>query len=222
MAWNFDPEKRLWPRVNKGNVSECWKWTGARTKAGYGLLTINYQNHYAHRLAWELHKGSKIPEGFFVCHRCDNPPCCNPAHLFLGTQDDNMKDASSKGRLAATQGEGHFNASITEDDVRRIRYLGSTNLARRKIGERFGISRQAVTDILFKRTWGHVDPEWEPPKNKSKGTAHQNAKLTENDVKEIRRLSNEGMSQRKLAAKFGVSRGTIEPIIKGETWKHVT
>lgn len=219
MAWNFDPKKRLWPRVNKGNASECWEWSGAKTKAGYGLLTIKYKNYLAHRLAWELHNDSKIPKGVFVCHHCDNPACCNPAHLFLGTQADNMKDAAMKGRVM--QGEGHFSTDLTIDDVRRIRYLGYTNMTKKNIGEKFGISRQSVTDILLKRTWGHVDPEWQPPDSKAKGQKHPFAKLTEDDVREIRKLADKGLSPREIAAKFKVSRGTIEPILRGETWKHV-
>lgn len=220
MPWNFDPEKRLWPRVNKGSPSECWEWTGARTEAGYGILTIKYKNYLAHRLAWELHGKTKIPDGVFICHHCDNPPCCNPAHLFLGTQADNLRDASIKGRIM--KGENHISTILTIDDIRKIRYLGSINIPRKKIGESFGISRQAVTDILYKRTWSHVDPEWQPPVSRSKGQKHPFAKLTEADVRKIRELSASGLSQREIAVRFNVSRGTIEPILKGETWKHVT
>ncbi len=214
--------KKLWSKIDKQTKDECWEWQGTKTTAGYGVLRVNYKLNYAHRLMWQLHNRTDIPKKGVICHKCDNPPCCNPAHLFLGSQADNLKDARNKGRLPSIQGERHFNTAITEDNVRQIRYLGYTNMTKKKIGEKFGISRQAVTDILYKRTWGHVDPEWQPPDPKAKGKKHPFAKLTENDVKEIRRLSNEGMSQRKLAAKFGVSRGTIEPIIKGETWKHVT
>lgn len=220
MAWNFDPDKRLWPRVNRGSPSECWEWTGARTKAGYGLLTIRYKNYLAHRLAWELHGQTKIPDGVFICHHCDNPACCNPSHLFLGSQADNIRDAAKKGRMP--KGEKHISTGLTEDDVRQIRYFGYTDMTKKAIGERFGISRQAVTDILLKRTWSHVDPEWQSPDSKKKGQKHPFAKLTEADVRKIRTLSEDGLSQRKIAARFNVSRGTIEPILKFKTWKHVT
>ncbi len=220
MNKKFD-EKRLWSKVNILSDNKCWEWQGAKTTAGYGVIRIDYEANYTHRLAWSLKNKGEIPKKGVICHRCDNPACCNPSHLFLGTQADTVRDAASKNRMP--KGEKHFNTNITTDIVRQIRYLGEyTTMTKKKISERFGISRQAVTDILYKRTWGHVDPEWQPPDPKAKGKKHPFAKLTENDVKEIRRLSNEGMSQRKLAAKFGVSRGTIEPIIKGETWKHVT
>lgn len=221
MTWKFIPENRLWPRVEKGASNECWPWTGSLTQAGYGLLTIQYKSYYAHRLAWELHHNEEIPEGGVICHHCDNPACCNPNHLFLGTQDDNMKDAANKKRIK--HGENHHSASLTEDDIRQIRKFGEgSDLTRQQIASRFGIVRTTVNDILTGRTWQHVDPDWNPPKSKSRGTKHPNAKLTEDDVREIRRLSANGLSQRKLAAQFGVSRGTIEPILKGETWKHVT
>lgn len=215
---NFNA-KRMWSKIDKRTDSECWEWVGSRATTGYGILRVNYKPYLAHRLMWQFYNETAIPEKGVICHRCDNPPCCNPAHLFLGTQADNIKDAAKKGRMP--KGERHFNAAITEDDVRQIRYFGYTNMTKRAIGKKFGISRQATTDILLKHTWGHVDPEWQPPASKKKGQEHPFAKLTEDDVREIRKLSENGLSQRKIAAQFDVSRGTIEPILRGETWKHV-
>ena len=212
-------ERRLWSKINILSDDKCWEWQGAKTTAGYGVIRINYELNYAHRLAWMLKNKAEIPKKGVICHRCDNPSCCNPNHLFLGTQADNIRDAAKKDRMP--KGEVHHMSSISKDDVRHIRYLGYTNMSKKKIGEKFGISRQAVTDILCKRTWGHIDPEWEPPAKKSKGAAHPNAKLTEEDIRSIRRLTK-SMSIRAIARKFNVSRGTITPIIKGETWKHVT
>lgn len=93
--------ERFWSKVNIGNPNECWEWGSSRNKKGYGQFTLYDRKSFnvkAHRMAWEVTNG-KIPDGLFVCHHCDNPPCCNPAHLFVGTNSDNMKDASSKGRL---------------------------------------------------------------------------------------------------------------------------
>lgn len=87
----------LWKKVERGADDVCWPYTGARVPFGYGIFTVNYRTVIAHRLAWELTNGT-IPEGMQVCHTCDNPPCCNPAHLFLGTPLDNMRDKMRKGR----------------------------------------------------------------------------------------------------------------------------
>lgn len=89
---------RLWARVER-KTSGCWEWTGARSNFGYGQLWIDGVRWTAHRLAYVIESGQPVAAGMFVCHRCDNPPCCNPAHLFIGTNSDNIRDAASKGRL---------------------------------------------------------------------------------------------------------------------------
>lgn len=88
-------DERFWPRITKSDG--CWIWPGAKNADGYGDVAILGTKRKAHRLAWEVTKGP-IPEGLFVCHKCDNPPCVNPDHLFVGTNSDNMRDMSSKGR----------------------------------------------------------------------------------------------------------------------------
>lgn len=93
----MDPviESRFWSRVRKG--SACWEWVGARHTGGYGAISVNGHQERAHRVSWMIHHG-EIPDGLWVLHRCDNPPCVNPAHLFVGSDADNLSDAIAKGR----------------------------------------------------------------------------------------------------------------------------
>jgi HNH endonuclease len=100
--------------------SRCWTWTRSLDKYGYGRCARSYQTTKAHRAAWILSRGP-IPEGLCVLHRCDNPPCCNPAHLFLGTQLENIRDRESKRRNVVRSGEANGNARLTSAQVDWIR-----------------------------------------------------------------------------------------------------
>lgn len=92
-------EERFWNKVNKtNNVNDCWEWIGAKINKGYGRIKINKKGVLAHRFSYELYNKS-IDSNLMICHKCDNPSCVNPNHLFQGTRSDNMKDAFKKGRL---------------------------------------------------------------------------------------------------------------------------
>jgi hypothetical protein len=90
---------QFWSRVKRGEPDECWPWLGAKNKDGYGYFKRQQKLFAAHREAFTITTGEDIT-GKHVCHTCDNPPCCNPAHLFSGTKTDNMRDAAKKKRLA--------------------------------------------------------------------------------------------------------------------------
>ena len=91
-------EKWFWKRVDKtAGQSKCWPWTGRRLRAGYGRLVLHGKQENAHRIAFTLTTGAPA-RGLFVCHHCDNPPCCNPAHLYAGTHQDNVNDKMRRGR----------------------------------------------------------------------------------------------------------------------------
>lgn len=138
--------------------TDCWVWIGRTHKSGYGLVccrTTSKNEHYAHRLSWELHHGP-IPTGLQVCHHCDNPPCVNPEHLFLGTAWDNTWDSKRKGR--AIQGERVASSRLCAEQVLEIRKLGreTTTLSQRQIGALFGVTRSAVQRVLSRGTWKHL------------------------------------------------------------------
>jgi len=134
--------------------SGCWEFIGGRTGAGYGAVSLSHTKQIgAHILAYELEKGP-IPSGMFVCHSCDNPPCCNPEHLFLGTYQDNKDDEVAKGRYV--HGIKHGMAILSEQDVIHIRTLLDDGYTQAEIGRMYNVTRQAIFRIKNKLTWRHM------------------------------------------------------------------
>jgi hypothetical protein len=175
-------EERFWEKVDKKSPDECWEWKNSIIN-GYGTIKLNGKNKLTHRLSYELNVGP-IPPGLFVCHTCDNPKCVNPTHLFLGTQKDNLQDASKKGRIAS----GNLHYSRTHPEL----------LARGDCH------------------WCKTHPE------SYLGEKNGNAKLTENQVKEIRQLYARGsITLKELGMKFGAGLSTIGYIVNHKTWKHI-
>lgn len=149
------------PKITTQNIKDfvsvtesgCWEWQFCRTQAGYGMLRYGGRSVYSHRRAWELFKG-KLPASTQVLHHCDNPPCCNPEHLFLGTQRDNMQDAKKKGRTAYG-----FKAKLTWDQVRSIReHYKTEGTTCRTLAEKFGVSAQNISEIVRGILWKEPRP----------------------------------------------------------------
>jgi hypothetical protein len=133
-------------------TGDCWIWTDAVNKSpGYGTLLVHGKRRYAHRLSY-AHFNGPIPPGMFVCHHCDVRRCVNPAHLFLGTVQDNADDASRKGRLM--RGERHNMTRLTEDDVRAIRADGRLL---RIIADDYGTAESRISQIKHRITWAWLD-----------------------------------------------------------------
>lgn len=145
-------------------MSGCWLWFGCQSKAdGRGRISINGKEEYAPRVSWLIHRGA-IPEGLCVLHACDNPPCVNPDHLFLGTLVDNWDDMRRKGRGDCGRGSGNGLAKLREEDVREIRRFHqrsglSVCEASRRLTKRFKVHPVTIEYILRGRTWKHVVPE---------------------------------------------------------------
>ena len=144
-------ETRFWMRVEK--TEDCWEWKGPCYK-GYGRLWHNGVTIRAHRASWIIHFGD-IPAGQFICHRCDNPRCVNPAHLFLGTHQDNMDDKVRKCRSARLdrKGEKSGSAKLSNEDVMRIRKDARPN---RVIAIDYGLNYSTISDIKRRKSWKHI------------------------------------------------------------------
>lgn len=167
---------RFWSKVDTtAGMDGCWPWTASRNRGGYG----HFDNTSAHRFSLELKLGRPIRPGLFACHTCDNPPCCNPAHLFEGTHQDNVDDRQAKGRGATgdhvpaerrargdrhparttpgwAQGSSNGRHRLTEDEVRTIRQRLAAHVRWLDIATEFGVSKPTVSHIAAGRTWQHV------------------------------------------------------------------
>lgn len=146
--------KKLLTRIPKGDPEECWPCLGCKTSCGYGrgsvtLASGGSTNITFHRLAY-LHEYGEIPNGLHVLHRCDNPPCCNPAHLFLGTNDENMADKIAKGRQSRLSGEAHGRAVLTRAQVDAIR---SDCRPYREIANDYAVGHKHISRIQRNKAW---------------------------------------------------------------------
>lgn len=139
-------ESKFIPEPNSG----CWLWIGAGWP--YGLLKHKGIRWIAPRFSWTIYRGP-IPDGMYILHRCDTPPCVNPDHLFIGTAKDNMIDRSQKGRTNCQKGIDHHQAILTEDDVRAIR-LDCRPQSR--IAKHYMVGQMTISDIKRRVTWRHV------------------------------------------------------------------
>ncbi len=154
---------KFWKCVEIKEQGECWEWMFARHRFGYGWFTYKGQLMNSHRVAYLLFYGS-IPKGMCVLHRCDNAPCCNPTHLFLGTKGDNNRDRARKGRSThvypnkpAPKGELNPFAKLNDDAVREIRRLyNEGNMKSKDIALMFNINRHTVVKVAKKEVWKHV------------------------------------------------------------------
>lgn len=147
--------------------SGCWEWNRNRNVYGYGRIGKKNRAITAHRLSWEINRGP-IPPGLFICHKCDNPPCVNPDHLFLGTCKDNLNDMWSKGRYKVRRGELATGSKLTKDQAIAIYLDGRKHL---DIAQAYGVTRECVGRIKQGRTWswatsGFIEgrsPSWRGP-----------------------------------------------------------
>lgn len=222
------PERRFWTKIDKRGPDECWPWKLATGPRGYGIFMISrskrtgrVKSMTASRYSWILHNGP-IPKregaaALHVCHHCDNPPCVNPAHLFLGTNAENQADKHRKGRCAIRLSNG---AKLTWEDVREIRAFQGP---RKSLMAKFGIAPMTVSNIILRRSWQNDPNEsYEPGRTIGKqgkpGELNHSSKLKTEDVLAIR----SSVEQKSiLARRYGVSPSAIGLIVSRKRWKGV-
>lgn len=156
--------ERFWSHVDK--AGDCWLWTAGKNGVGYGVFGIGGRKGrrwIASRFAYTITNGP-IASGLNVCHQCDNPSCVNPAHLFLGTQGDNIRDMAKKGRHwvqknpGANDGERNPRATLTDAQVLAIRAEWSHGgVTQADLMRRYGVSKHVIWGVVHRRRWQHLD-----------------------------------------------------------------
>lgn len=147
----------FWSKVLIRGADDCWEWSAFRNPKGYGMFRLRTGRGtpmaLSHRVAW-MAKNGPIPDGKLVLHHCDNRACCNPSHLFIGTQADNIADMLAKGRGVFVSGERHGMAKLTSAEVAEIksRYLAG-GVSQQSLADEFGVCQTAVSSLIRGRSW---------------------------------------------------------------------
>lgn len=150
----------VWSMIKKGESDECWEFQGGRNRQGYGNFSLDGKTAVAHRLVYILTFGD-IPAGLIVRHTCDNPPCCNPRHLLLGTTKDNSLDMVSRGRhrgyTAGFQGEAHPRAKLSIQKAKAIRQKFSKGVPMLNMAKEYNVSPAAIWQVLQGNSWNYPE-----------------------------------------------------------------
>lgn len=186
---------RFWSKVDRsGGPDACWLWTGMRTPEGYGVFRLAGRNYGAHRVALAI--DGRDPGSLLGCHSCDAPPCCNPAHLWLGTVAQNIADRDAKGRTASGERNG---ARLHPERLAR----GDMN------GRRLHPERYPSGDMV-------------PPDRRARGEAHGLTRLTNAAVRAIDRELRTGATNRTISERYGICTSTVSNLRTGKVWSHIT
>jgi len=144
-------DEKFWSSVD--TKYDCWTWRYSKDKDGYGKEKRNYRDIRAHRLSYEMHIGP-IPKGMFVCHRCDNPSCVRPSHLFLGSAKDNSQDSVNKHRIS--HGERRPCSKLKSYQVLQIKEYLNSGCTLKELAKRYHVSTSTISLIKTNKSWRHV------------------------------------------------------------------
>lgn len=143
----------FWNLVDRKKDFECWEWLGSKQGVGYGTYVFCGASLKAHRVSWELNRGP-IPKCMQVCHKCDNPGCVNPNHLFIGSHADNMRDKIEKQRANCLKGENHPLAKLNKSKVVHIRReYEKGGVTQTELAERYNINFRSIHNIVNQKSW---------------------------------------------------------------------
>lgn len=201
----------FWKLVDKSKGEDaCWIWKGNYNSWGYGRFADEGVKWVAHRYAFYLYGGDVSK---FVCHKCDNPACVNPSHLFSGTSQDNTNDMISKGRNSC--GEKHPHSKLTTKKVIALRRDYANGLPLEKLAKKYKIQFQSVSAIARGDKWKHLPYA-------IKNRVRVGNKLTPKQVIEIRKLSKQKKTSHKfIAKKYGISTKYVWAVVSKNVWKNI-
>ncbi len=150
-------KKRFWDKVKTQGNDQCWPWTASTDLSGYGRFGFREILLSAHRVAWEITYGD-IPFKKHVLHHCDNPRCCNPEHLFIGTHQDNMADRDKKGRgkTCVLKGEKNPNSRFKEVDIIEMRGMVKQGYKQGDVAKKFNTAQSVISNIINYKNWKHI------------------------------------------------------------------
>ena len=222
-------KKRFLSKLKVNESTGCHEWQAYTNQNGYGVIYVQWSYILSHRVAYFLDYGQQ-PGDLCVCHKCDNPVCCNPAHLFLGTTQENTRDMVEKGRYKDQKGTANGNAILTPQAVIQIRKLSAQGVKQKELAGMFGVNQSAISGIILHRTWTHLSSAKEIAKvaqlreqqSLKAGECSGGSILNTDSVLKIRELHSAGViSQKDMANMFGVNPRTISAVVHRRTWKHI-
>lgn len=215
---NITLEERFWEKVNRKDFIDCWEWLGALCSDGYGSFLFNGKVEGAHRIAWIL-TYREIPKDKIIMHKCNNPKCCNPNHLKLGTHKENTKQKLDEGRDADVTGENNPNSKLNWIDINEIRRKhDNLRTKTRVLSIEYNVSEGEIIRIVNNEVW--MDSNYKPlHRTGHEGENSSTAKLTWKEVNNIReRYFRYNIKMSQLAEEYNVSENTIHKIIHNKTW----